>query len=431
MTESLGGHLPLDARRVLAEIARDVAALAAVPVVAIWSADEETRTLTPVAVAGEEAGSLPLVTLPYGIGGIGWVVANRTELGVADVFADARFIGHDWRRSHRLASFCGVPLVLDDRSFGVLALDGPDPIVLTAPQRERLAGLAALATGVLDRVCHEAEAHRRHEELAASRAELAARAREMAALIAVADVVGSTTDPVEALRLICRELGRLTGADTVAAFQLDREGGVLPVAGYHVPAPVRRQLEGARLALAEIRFGPALLHEHQVVWSDDAPHDERFANSFFARFPHRSCALISLKVDDETSGVLDLVWWTEPRRFGEHEIALLQAIGRHAGVILRNARLLGLCAVTRLANGAAHEINNPLAVIVGNLQLLARVTPPAERQRLDSALDAADRIQDIVRRLSRITRLQELERHPSVPPALDLRRSSEDAPRIS
>jgi len=47
ITESLGPSPPSKAPPVLAEIARDVAALAAVPVVAIWSADEETRTLTP------------------------------------------------------------------------------------------------------------------------------------------------------------------------------------------------------------------------------------------------------------------------------------------------------------------------------------------------------------------------------------------------
>jgi GAF domain-containing protein len=419
--------LPPESRTRLEEIAREAAALAAVPVVAIWSADAETRTLTVTAVAGEEAGSLPLATLRYGVGGIGWVAANRTALEVPDVFVDARFVGHDWRRSHRLASFCGVPLLLGDRVFGVLALDGRAPIELTGSQRTQLADLAGRATLVLDEASRAADARRRHEELAASRAQLAARVGEMAALIAVADVVGTTTDPVEALRLICRELGRFTGADTVAAYRLDQERNELyPVAGYHVPPAVRAMLAGARLALTELRFGTTLFSEQQVVWSDDAPGDPRFANSFFARFPHRSCALISLTVDHERSGVIHLVWWTRPRRFDEYEVALLQAIGHQASVVLRNARLLSLGAVTRLANAAAHEINNPLAIIVGNLQLLARHTGSAERRRLDHALAAAERIRDIVGRLARITRLADLESARDVPPALDLRRSSED-----
>jgi GAF domain-containing protein len=426
-----GGHLPPEPRRALEALARDIATVADVPVVAIWSADEGTRTLSVAAVGGQDAGSLPLVTLPYGIGGIGWVVANRQALDVADVFADSRFVGLDWRRSHRLTSFYGVPLVLDERLLGVLALDARAPIELTAPQRERLAEVAARAARALDDASREAEAHRRYEELAANRAQLAARVREMAALIAVGEVVGTTTDPVEALRLICRELGRFTGADTVAAYRLDRgRNELFPVAGYHVPASARATLAGARLSLGEVRFGNSLFVEQQVVWSDDALHDPRFANSFFARFPHQSCALIPLRVDDEMSGVLHLVWWTRSRRLDEHEVALLQAIGHQASVVLRNARLLGLHAVTRLANAAAHEINNPLAIIVGQLQLLARETQSTGRRRLDFALAAADRIRDIVSRLTRITRLKDLEDHLDLPPALDLRRSSEadDAP---
>ena len=46
---------------------------------------------------------------------------------------------------------------------------------------------------------------------------LEARLRETTGLLAVARVVSSTTDLPEALRLICRELGRLTDAETVSA----------------------------------------------------------------------------------------------------------------------------------------------------------------------------------------------------------------------
>src|SRR5207244_13195447 len=47
---------------------------------------------------------------------------------------------------------------------------------------------------------------------------LEARLRETTGLLAVARVVSSTTDLPEALRLICRELGRLTGAETRSAY---------------------------------------------------------------------------------------------------------------------------------------------------------------------------------------------------------------------
>lgn len=419
-------RLAPESRNQLDDILREAAALAGVPVAAIWSADDTTRTLAVIAVAGHEAGSLLLATLGFGVGGIGWVASNRTALIVPDVFADARFVGHDWRRSHGLTSFCGVPLVHEDRVFGVLALDGRAPIELSETQSMHLFDLAGRAAVVLVEAERAAEAERWQQELVASQAQLASHVREMAALIAVADVVGATTDPVEALRRICRELGRLTGADTVAAYRLDLERSeVYPVAGYHIPPAARAELEGSRLPLTEVRFGATLLKERQVVWSDDAAGDPRFANSFFTRLPHRSCALVPLVVDDEISGVLHLVWWTEPRRFEGHEIALLQAIGQQASTVLRNARLLSLRAVTRLANAAAHELNNPLSIMMGHLQRLALRTQGDERDRLDRALAAAERIADIVRRLTQITRLSDLQGSAAMPPILDLQRSTE------
>jgi PAS domain S-box-containing protein len=81
-----------------------------------------------------------------------------------------------------------------------------------------------------------------------------------------------------------------------------------------------------------------------------------------------------------------------------------------------------LRAVANLANAAAHEINNPLTVIVGNLELTAREAgdrPP----RIDQTLKAAKRVQEIVARMRRITRIEMADGR--VPPMLDIRRSSD------
>jgi len=465
--ERFGTQLRPETKASLEHIARDLAALTRASLVTLWSADDTARTLSVAASLGEGGVSLPLVTLPYGVGGVGWIAVNHTPLEIPDVFGDPRFVGHDWRRSHGLASFSGVPLMADDRLLGVLALDAPAPIELTAAQRNGVAGLVARASSVLDEarrdVRDDLEAaprqlrtelqgrldappgrgghrhlhvRRQRDELEASRAELEARVREMATLVSVAGILGATSDLTGALRLICRELGRLTGADTVAAYVVDRQRGeVSPVAGYHVPEAVREGLRGARLALGDAHFSDALLEEGHVVWSDDAPHDARFANSFFARFPHRSCAFIPLVAGIRMSGVLHLVWWTQPRRFAAGEVALLQAIGQQAAILLENARLLEaevraqeLRAVTRLANAAAHEINNPLAVIVGHMQILASRADGAERGRFERMLAAAARIGEIVEHMTQITRLENLDTAPNLPPMLDLRRSSEKDP---
>jgi PAS domain S-box-containing protein len=87
-----------------------------------------------------------------------------------------------------------------------------------------------------------------------------------------------------------------------------------------------------------------------------------------------------------------------------------------------------LRSVTQLANATAHEINNPLAVIAGNLELLqARLGGEGAgvRSQMERALGAARRIAEMVGHMSRITRLESMGGAESgLPPTLDLRRSS-------
>ncbi|HEV8472934.1 MAG TPA: PAS domain S-box protein [Methylomirabilota bacterium] len=86
-----------------------------------------------------------------------------------------------------------------------------------------------------------------------------------------------------------------------------------------------------------------------------------------------------------------------------------------------------LRSVATLAAATAHEINNPLAVVAGNLELLSLSTEldQRSRQRIERATTAARRIQDIVATMSRITRLEIVGASPRLPDMLDIRRSSE------
>ncbi len=86
-----------------------------------------------------------------------------------------------------------------------------------------------------------------------------------------------------------------------------------------------------------------------------------------------------------------------------------------------------LRAVADLAAAAAHEINNPLTVIVANLSV---PRPEGElAQRLDGALEAARRIQEIVDRMARIEQIHMAEQtSPYLPSMLDIRKSSPGIP---
>jgi signal transduction histidine kinase len=84
-------------------------------------------------------------------------------------------------------------------------------------------------------------------------------------------------------------------------------------------------------------------------------------------------------------------------------------------------------AVTLLARAAAHEINNPLTIVTGGLQLLGRRLPAnsEDAQWIARAAEGAGRIKDIVTRMNEITRIEEEPPRGLLPPMLDIRKSSE------
>jgi DNA-binding response OmpR family regulator len=82
-----------------------------------------------------------------------------------------------------------------------------------------------------------------------------------------------------------------------------------------------------------------------------------------------------------------------------------------------------LRAVTQLASAAAHEINNPLSVITGQLHFLAR-DAGVPQTRVTQMQEAADRIRDIVRQMLQMTRVEVLAKADVVPDMLERHRAS-------
>jgi PAS domain S-box-containing protein len=87
-------------------------------------------------------------------------------------------------------------------------------------------------------------------------------------------------------------------------------------------------------------------------------------------------------------------------------------------------RAEALRSVAQLASATAHEINNPLAVIMGNCELLAREVGPRSQRRVQTMLAAVERIRKIVLHMSHITRLEMTYQSPNLPVMLDLQKSS-------
>ena len=98
---------------------------------------------------------------------------------------------------------------------------------------------------------------------------------------------------------------------------------------------------------------------------------------------------------------------------------------KRAELVAREAKALR--SVAELARAAAHEINNPLAIIVGQLEMLRRSIAANEDAvaRIDIVSEAARRITAIVARMASITRLERAD-VSALPPMLDLRGSSRE-----
>jgi CheY-like chemotaxis protein len=131
----------------------------------------------------------------------------------------------------------------------VLKLAGPPDIVYVTGEASLDSAIKAVEGGTagyvlkpvdpkrLDAIVRRIwERRRLLRENARLQAEMESRLRETEAVLAIAHTASTTLDVQEALRRICRELTRLVGADTGAAYLLDPAGRrLVPCAGYRVP----------------------------------------------------------------------------------------------------------------------------------------------------------------------------------------------------
>ena len=74
-----------------------------------------------------------------------------------------------------------------------------------------------------------------------------------------------------------------------------------------------------------------------------------------------------------------------------------------------------LRSVAGLTAAVGHEINNPLAVVMGQAQLLARQVGDGERRRIDEMLDAVERIRETLERMKHINKIVILDGSETLP----------------
>jgi GAF domain-containing protein/CheY-like chemotaxis protein len=180
--------------------------------------------------------------------------------------------------------------------------------------------------------------------LALENADLARQTRqklsETETLLSVSHAVSSTLDLHPLLRHFLRHVARTIGADSVGVWLLDPvTGKIEPFAGYRVPAELLGPVRTYRIDPAESSFYAEGIASRRVLFSTDVPGDTRIPESLKAVAPHRAQLFGPIVAKDRVVGAFIAVWWDRVPDLTDRELALIRAMGSHAGVALENARL--------------------------------------------------------------------------------------------
>jgi PAS domain S-box-containing protein len=418
VNQRLSGALELD--DLLRTISEFAAQITGVRFVSFWLADEQTRTLSfRGGSVSEIAATFPSPTVSYDSGGIGWVARHHKTLVVDDVTADPRILHPEWWTRWNLRAYMAYPVRAGEQLLAILSLAHPEPIAFTDDMRDMIEMFVAQAAVAVQNARLYQEAQRRRD-VAESLARLA---RELTGTLEEERIGEVVTQGVV-------QLLRTRGA---TLYRYEEETGRLVALLSHGPqAEVTRGLvlepgeAVAGLAVAERKVvaTPNILREPRVTMSRELrAHLERF----------RGFAVVSVPLvgHDRIVGALTLNDFAG-REFTTDELQALQLFADQAALALENARLYEsaqdslvrlrdtqaqlvqaakMSAVGQLVSGVAHELNNPLSVIIGYGQLLlGRDVPPAFRRPVELMVTQGERMGKIVRNLLYFARQRPPER---------------------
>jgi signal transduction histidine kinase len=404
----------LDLGEVLERLADITRSRLEVDVVRIWLLDEAGQALRLRAHRGVSHHELAIKDrLSAREGVTGWVLTHQKPLVLADVQQDARLQNRAWFEAEGLISLLCVPITLDDNPIGILAC-------LSRRRREFTDADVAVA----EALAAPAAAAVRNAAVYAAALE---RAREVETLSAIGETLTSTLDLQKVLDAIADSAATLIGAQRAVVFELDPTARLLrarAIRGIGIEPGLALRLGQGAAGTAALTLKPAWSHDvlEQPLPGYDEMHDQSgmLLGALILKYGYRGILAVPVVSRDTALGAV-CIYWDEVHAPGEREIRVLSALARQAAIAMDNARLVGdlrrtldelkatqetlvrgatLRAVGELAAGAAHHLNNLMAVVLGRAQLLLMRNPtPEEVPSLKTieraAVDAADTVRRI------------------------------------
>jgi len=261
-----------------------------------------------------------------------------------------------------------------------------------------------------------------------------ARTRHIQVLRAVAEAVSQSLNVDEVLDRALIALTHVTGHEISSLHLLSAEGDQLLLKGDRGLSPWLREVNLV-LTVGRGLIGTVALTGIPRRFDDvtTAPDLLPEARAAVGRANVRAFVCVPIRARRRILGTLSLGRQTG-RRFSDHDVMLLECAADQIGLALDNARLYGetrrqldeleraraslvraerLSAVGELAAGVAHEINNPLTIVLAQTHLLNQESMPASvADGLRTIEVAARRAAGIVKDLVQFATPRVVRRNP-------------------
>ncbi|HSB68423.1 MAG TPA: GAF domain-containing protein [Candidatus Methylomirabilis sp.] len=404
--EAIGSSLDLE--QILQTIVHQAAAISGAPTVRLLLLEDEGRLLRCHVGVGRPLEADRELVIPVGESFSGQVAVTGEPLAVADCRNDPRLLYPEHPKRYGLISYLGLPVKLEDQTFGVLVFNTPAPRSYTAEEIAFHAAFARQAALAIQNArLYQAEQERRGQ-LEAVRNLSVEITREL--------------DLTTLLDLITRRAMELVGAGAGSIHLWDEAAAALVPHTWSTHEELMRE---TRIHLGEGLVGLVAQRRQGMIVND------------YRTWPHArptilGCTKVTaamaepLVYRDRLVGVIGLENEGAHGTFSEQHRQALALLAAQASIAIENARLYAdlrrsyqtleaaqeelvrsekLRALGQMSAGIAHDLNNMLAAILGQVDLLRmQVTDPHLREALGILETSATDGAHVVRRLQDFAR---------------------------